>query len=164
MRVFRRILLLLLVLVVIAGVAGYWYQRPMLRTGTGYAAHNACAVELVAGRTDASNDLPPNPLVPVLRSSTEGAHTTASILGLLAKQHAWFAEDFGCTVAPDAPELPVPAAVYASNNPYANAPDPEATDSVVSALYEAFGSDLSNRDQEALGTRAIVVLKDCELV
>src|SRR5690554_5763022 len=143
MRVFRRILLLLLVLVVVAGVAGYWYQRPMLRTGTGYAAHNACAVELVAGREDASNDLPPNPLVPVLRSTTEGEHTTASILGLLAKQHAWFAEGFGCTVAPEAPKLPEPAAVDAANNPYASAPEPEASDSVDAALNKAFGSDLS---------------------
>lgn len=164
MRVFRRILLLLLVLVVVAGVAGYWYQRPMLRTGTGYAAHNACAVELVAGREDASNDLPPNPLVPVLRSSTEGEHTTASILGLLTKQHTWFAEGFGCTVAPEAPKLPEPAAVDAANNPYASAPEPEASDSVDAALNKAFGSDLSNRDREALGTRAIVVLKDGELV
>lgn len=164
MRVFRLILLLLLVLVVVAGVAGYWYQRPMLRTGTGYAAHNACAVELVAGREDASTDLPPNPLVPVLRTTTKDDHTTASILGLLTKQHAWFAEGFGCTVAPDAPELPEPTAVDAANNPYATAAEPKPSESVEAALNKAFGSDLTQRQRDALGTRAVVVIKDGELV
>ena len=52
MRLLRRILLGLLVLVVVAAVGGYWYERPLLLTGTGYAAHNACAVEHIAGRDD----------------------------------------------------------------------------------------------------------------
>ena len=51
-------------LVLIALVAGYWYARPLLLTGTGYAAHNACALQAIAGRDDAESDLPPNPLVP----------------------------------------------------------------------------------------------------
>ena len=45
-------LLVLLVLVVAALVGGYWWQRPLLLTGTGYAAHNDCAVRMVAGRDD----------------------------------------------------------------------------------------------------------------
>ncbi|HYN30895.1 MAG TPA: hydrolase, partial [Dermatophilaceae bacterium] len=57
-----RIAVGLAVLLVVALVGGYWYARPLLLTGTGYAAHNACAVRLVAGRDDPSTDLPPNPL------------------------------------------------------------------------------------------------------
>ena len=45
----RRILGALVALVLLALVGGYWYERPLLLTGTGYAAHNACAVPLVAG-------------------------------------------------------------------------------------------------------------------
>ena len=52
MRRLRRILLVVLGLVVVALVAGYWWQRPLLLTGTGYAAHNACALDAIAGRHD----------------------------------------------------------------------------------------------------------------
>lgn len=164
MRFFRRILVVLLSLILIGGAAGYWWQRPMVLTGTGYAAHNACAVERVAGRDNPETDLPPNPLVPVLRASTSGAVTTASLLGILAKQQAWFAEGFGCSVAPEAPALPQPTPVNISNNPYAELEAPNASEPVEAALNKAFGTELSASDQEKLGTRAIVVLKDGELV
>lgn len=164
MRTFRRILVALLTLLLIAGVAGYWWQRPMVLTGTGYAAHNACAVERIAGRDNPEADLPPNPLVPVLRASTTGATTTASLLGVLAKQRAWFAEGFGCSVAPEAPDLPEPVEVKPENNPYAELETPRASESVEAALNKAFGDELSASEQEELGTRAIVVIKDGKLV
>ena len=66
MRLALRIVAALLVLVVVALVGGYFYARPLLETGTGYAAHNSCAVVLVAGRDDPDSDLPDNPLVPFL--------------------------------------------------------------------------------------------------
>ena len=67
-RLLGRVLLGALLVVIVAAAAGYWYARPPLLTGTGYAAHNACALRHIAGREDAASDLPPNPLVPYLRT------------------------------------------------------------------------------------------------
>ena len=66
----RRLLLIVLGLVVTVVAGGLAYARPLLLTATGYAAHNACAVRLVAERPpgSAADDLPPNPLVPLLRN------------------------------------------------------------------------------------------------
>lgn len=57
----RRILLVVLAFVAVIAIGAYWYERPLLLTGTGYAAHNACAVTTVAGRDDPAADLPDNP-------------------------------------------------------------------------------------------------------
>ena len=56
-------------LLLVALLGGYWWQRPLLLTGTGYAAHNACALSEIADRDKPEDDLPPDPLVPVLRTS-----------------------------------------------------------------------------------------------
>ena len=70
----RRIIVLsslvVVVLIVAALVVGLIY-RPMLRTGTGYAAHSACAVHFLTDRSDPETDLPPNPLVQYLRTSID---------------------------------------------------------------------------------------------
>lgn len=149
-------------LVVVAGV--YWWQRPMLLTGTGYAAHNACAVTHVAGRDDPESDLPDNPLVPVLRTSISGDGADSNVLGLLAGQRAWFTAGFGCTVAGQAPALPAFTVVSSDANPYASAPAPTPSVAVQAALDHAFGTDLDDAGRAALGTRGIVVLKDGALV
>ena len=157
-------LLVLLVLVVAALVGGYWWQRPLLLTGTGYAAHNDCAVRLLAGRDDPRADLPPNPLVPHLRAEpVEPDGVEASIRGLLAGQRAWYAEGFGCTLAQQAPELPDPTPVTRAHRwsrSVAPPPDPE----VEAALARAFGDDLDAAARDELGTRAVVVLHEGELV
>lgn len=62
-------------LAMIAALGVYWYLRPLLRTGTGYAAHNACALDTIARRTPLTADLPPNPLVPYLRVSVDSGAT-----------------------------------------------------------------------------------------
>ena len=164
MRTFRRILLGVLVLAVVAAVGVYWWQRPLLRTGTGYAAHNACAVTHLADRDDPGTDLPDNPLVPYLRTSdADGAGVRASILGVLAAQKAWYAEGFGCTLAADPPDLGTPTEVDAGKNPLhqaVGAPAPEVTE----AISAAFGDDLREADRDDLGTRAVVVVKDGEIV
>jgi len=67
-RVALRILAGLVAVLLVALVGGYLYAKPLLLTGTGYAAHNACALQGIKGRSDADTDLPPNPLVPELRS------------------------------------------------------------------------------------------------
>jgi hypothetical protein len=69
-RMARRVSLVVVGLLLVAVAGGYVWQRPLLLTGTGYAAHNACALAAIAGRGDPEADLPPNPLVPVLRTST----------------------------------------------------------------------------------------------
>ncbi|TXJ04583.1 MAG: class C beta-lactamase-related serine hydrolase [Aeromicrobium sp.] len=164
MKRLRKFLVVAIALILVAGVAGYWWQRPMVLTGTGYAAHNACAVELVAGRDNAAEDLPPNPLVPVLRSATKNERTTASILGLLGKQHAVFTEGFGCAVTADPPKLPPPTPVTATGNPFTDAPVPQASAAVEAALDTALGTELNATDRAELGTRAVVVFKDGEIV
>lgn len=87
---------LLLVAAMVAVGARY---RPMLLTGTGYAAHNACALHFLADRTDYETDLPSNPLVPYLRTEVdEGAGTAeTSILGVGFGQTAHLSE-YGCTL------------------------------------------------------------------
>ncbi|WP_062518547.1 serine hydrolase domain-containing protein [Demequina gelatinilytica] len=148
----------------VAVTAAYWYERPLLVTGTGYAAHNACALDAIAGRDDAAADLPPNPLVPVLRTSLTGTGAATTILGLLARQEAVEVDGYGCTLG-GAAELPAATEVSADPNPYTALPLAEPTDdAVAAALAHGFGDDLGSEQREALGTRGIVVLKDGELV
>lgn len=167
MRILRWILgivAVLLLVVVVGGVAVYWWQRPQLLTGTGYAAHNACAVTEVAGRGDPSADLPPNPLVPYLRVDGAGDPTSGTLLGVFARQRAWFADGFGCTLAGERPDLGEAMTIEAGANPYTDAPAPAAAPELDAAIGRAFGDDLDAAGAEALGTRGIVVLKDGALV
>ncbi|MBT8241909.1 MAG: serine hydrolase, partial [Acidimicrobiia bacterium] len=161
----RRVLLGLPVVLILLLVGGYWYQRPLLLTGTGYAAHNACAVENISERTDPENDLPPNPLVPWLRTSnSDDGSTTASLVGGLAAQQTYYTEGFGCTLGDDSPELPEATAVSPSANPFAASPVPDMAPDVEAAVSKAFGDDLAPSAKEELGTRAIVVVRNRELV
>ncbi|WP_108718739.1 serine hydrolase [Miniimonas sp. S16] len=167
MRRSRWIVLVVLGVVVLAVVGAYWWQRPLLLTGTGYAAHNACAVTHVAGRDDPETDLPPNPLVPVLRSSVTDDGASGSVLGVLARQRAWFTPGFGCTLADAAPVLPTPTEVSDAANPFSTSALPSAPDAspeVTVALDAAFGVDLDGEARTALGTRGVVVLQGGELV
>lgn len=163
MRTLRRVLVGLLLLLLVAVVAAYWWQRPLLLTGTGYAAHNACAVDHVSGRSNPEDDLPANPLVPVLRTSEDDDSVRGSLLGLLARQTAHWTEDFGCTLADERPDLPQPTAVPATN-PIVDAPTPSMSRKVETAVARAFGEDLMAQGRDSLGTRAVVVLRDGELV
>ena len=168
MRIVRRVIVVaaVLVLVLIAAFAGVLrWQQPILLTGTGYAAHNACAVTGVAEREHPETDLPPNPLVPYLQVSGAGdPTTTGSLFGALARQRAWFAEGFGCTLAGERPELGEASAIDADGNPFADAATPEPSPAVDAAVARAFGDELSAADAEQLGTRGVVVVKDGELV
>jgi CubicO group peptidase (beta-lactamase class C family) len=153
-RVVRRLLLVLVLLLAVAVVGGYWYARPLLLTGTGYAAHNACAVRLLAGRDDPEDDLPPNPLVPFLRTSTGSSEVTGSLLGVLSKQTAHFADGYGCTLGDHAPSLPAARPVHGPGLLRHERPDP----SLDRALGRAFGTDLAPAARKDLGTRAVVVV------
>jgi CubicO group peptidase (beta-lactamase class C family) len=165
MRLLRRILVVFLVLVVVVFVGAYWYERPLLLTGTGYAAHNACAVENIAGRDNPEDDLPPNPLVPLLRTrQTDDGATKGMLVGGLAAQKAYFTEGFGCTLADAGPSLPAPTDVDPSRNPFATAATPAADPAIDAAVATAFGDDLSAADRDELGTRAVLVVHDGQLV
>ncbi|WP_372594257.1 serine hydrolase domain-containing protein [Actinotalea sp.] len=159
-----RVLLGLVLLVVVVVVGVYWYERPLLLTATGYAAHNACAVEGIAQRSDPQADLPENPLVPVLRTSSDGDRTAGSILGVLATQRAVLTEGFGCTLTDEAPTLPAPVEVDPGGNPFADAPAPAMSPEVEAALGRAFGDGLDADARAALGTRAVVAVRGGELL
>ncbi len=166
MRLARRILAVLLVVVVAVAVGGFFYARPLLRTGTGYAAHNSCAVTMVANRDDPESDLPDNPLVPFLTGyvNEAGGSSTSQILFTLATQKAWFTRGFGCTLAKDRPSPGEATKVVSDTNPLTEAPTPEPNAEVDAAIAAAFGDGLSPSRAEALGTRGIVVLRDGALV
>lgn len=158
-----RFTLIVVLVVALIGVAGYWYQRPMLLTGTGYAAHNACALHTIAERTDVAADLPPNPLIPLLRSKTDDGVTTASILGVLAKQRAYAMPGHGCTVG-QRPTIAASSPVDARPNPFAKEPAPVHDAAVEELLEFAFGTELDAAARAELGTRAVVVLHQGKLI
>ncbi len=154
-----RILLVVLAVLLVVGVAGYWYARPLLLTGTGYAAHSACAMTKFADR---GPDLPPNPLVPYLRYTTDDAGVRSTVLGLFAGQRAWSTDGYGCTIADSAPDLPPAPAV--TPNDLTDASAPATTPAVADAIAAAFGDDLGGAGRRDLGTRAVVVMHEGELV
>ncbi len=161
----RKIVLIVTACLLVLVVGGYWYERPMLLTGTGYAAHNACALEAIADRDAPEDDLPPNPLVPVLKSDTTAGSASSSVLGVLAGQKAWSTPGFGCTLGDERPDLPHATTVSADSNPYAAlAAPPTPAPAVRAALSKAFGDDLPAADRKDLGTRGVVVLKNGKLV
>lgn len=154
--------LLLVLAIAVTGV--YLWQGPILLTGTGYAAHNACAVERVADRDDPASDLPDNPLVPYLEVGSDGDVTTASILGVGTPQQARYLDGYGCTLASGDLELPAPTAVSSAGNPFADAATSASDPELEAAIDRAFGSELSVDAAAALGTRGVVIVKDGELV
>lgn len=94
----------MLAVLIIAITAAFWHYRPLLLTGTGYAAHNACAVTFLAERENPETDLPPNPLVPHLRTTIDESNksVTATVYGLAA-QTAWYEPGLGCILAKEDP-------------------------------------------------------------
>ncbi len=151
-------------LVLIAAVVGvYLWQRPILVTATGYAAHNACAVAHVADRDHPETDLPDNPLVPYLQAGVDDDGATANLFGVLAGQRAWYTEGFGCTLAGDRPEFGEATSISPDANPFAEA-SVDADPAIDAAIAGAFGDDLADPDAAALGTRGVVVVKGGDLV
>ncbi|WP_157154957.1 serine hydrolase [Diaminobutyricimonas sp. LJ205] len=167
MRILRRAVTVvaIVVLVLIAAFTGvYLWQQPILLTGTGYAAHNACAVTVVAGRDDPATDLPPNPLVPYLQVDGADDPTTASLIAGLARQRAWFTDGFGCTLADSRPDFGAASIIESGANAFTDAPTPPPNPALDEAIALAFGDELSSTAAEQLGTRAVVIVKDGELV
>src|SRR5690606_12083843 len=166
MRILRRIgiaVAAVLVVLTVAVTGVYLWQGPLLLTGTGYAAHNACAVELVTDRQDAKTDLPPNPLVPYLDVDVDGEVATASVFGVGTPQQARYTEGFGCTLASAPLDLGEATPVSGAGNPFTDAvvaPNPE----LEAALDRAFAVGEPDEVVAHLGTRGVVIVKDGELV
>ncbi|MFN8081384.1 MAG: serine hydrolase [Kineosporiaceae bacterium] len=166
----RRIVLALVVLLVAAVTGGLLYARPLLLTGTGYAAHNACAVRFVAERgPDAPDaDLPPNPLVPYLRTSVSADEqsATTSVLGLLFRQTAYYTPGSGCTLTDTRPARAADGAPTGGPAAGSALPiDPTASSPAVeAALDAAFGVGSPADQVQRLGTRAMVVVHHGRIV
>lgn len=150
-----------LAVLMVVVLAGYLYLRPILRTGSGYAAHNLCAVTGIAGRSNAVEDLPPNPLVPWLAQYKSKDYSYVNVAGLLAGQTAYYTEGYGCTLSPRQPVFPavepVPPTTLLTTDPALN----PALDDAISL---AFGDELPDDEIEALGTRGIVVVRDGTII
>ncbi|HNV14498.1 MAG TPA: serine hydrolase [Dermatophilaceae bacterium] len=164
-RIVLRVLGGLLALVLVALVGGYLYAKPLLLTGTGYAAHNDCAVRAIAGRSDPRADLPPNPLVPYLRSSqaADNSSYSATVLGVLAGQTAYYG-DAGCTLGTPLTGTGPLTQVPVGANPFDAVAVPAPSSAVAAAVAKAFGDDLTPFEQDLLGTRAVVVVQGGKLV
>ncbi len=169
----RRIGLIILAVLVVAVLGALIYARPLLMTGTGYAAHNACAVRFVAGRgADApAKDLPDNPLVPYLRTEIGTDSASSSLFGVFFHQSAYYAKGAGCTLAQERPTFALPATMPAPNQsapwPAGNAANPAplsptATAAVTNAIAAAFGT--TPEQTKTLNTRAVVVVHRGRLV
>lgn len=166
-RLALRIVAGLLALLLAAVVGVYIYARPLLLTGTGYAAHNACALEFVAHRDQPATDLPPNPLVPYLSTTSNAAEgwVDSSVFGLLAKQRAWYTPGYGCTLAKDRPQL-LEAAPVTEANPLTTATVAAGVPAgITGAIDHHFEQvfDYPNRLGD-LGTRAVVVVHQGKVI
>lgn len=160
----RRRTTLIAVIAVVALIAtavavGAWY-RPMLLTGTGYAAHNACALHFLVGREDYESDLPPNPLVPLMRSSIdeEAGTATSSVLGVAFRQSAHVSE-YGCALGGRAAgsqgNRPPPPLLEDGPPGVLLTEAADAPDEISPALDEAAAQD---------GTRGLVVVHRGEIL
>lgn len=164
----RRIagLAVLAVLVLAAGavVVAAQVYRPMLRTGTGYAAHNACAMHFVAGRDDLETDLPPNPLAPLLRTEVNpsAGWASSSVLGVAFRQYAW-ASEHGCAVG----DARAAGTEYTSLVTRPDRADPSSREGIELAPAAAVPAAVEAALDEAAGqegTRALVVLHDGQII
>ena len=168
MRILRRIgigVAAALCVLLVAVLAVYIWQAPILLTGTGYAAHNECAVTHIAGRDDPASDLPDNPLVPYLDVRTDGQVTTGSLFGFMALQQARHTDGFGCTLTSAPLALGEASAISGDANPFTDAPAPASVPALDAAIGRAFGDELSAEGAaEALGTRGVVVVKNGAIV
>ena len=159
----RRTLLLSLTaatVVLVGGVA--WYLAPIAPVATGYAAKTLCSGHFVSGRPvdDVAGDLPDNPLVPLLRTSTDESEGTVStsLLGLW-RSTAWYTPGTGCTLATEDPGFALPTSAPAAQDmPPVTSSSPE----VEEALDGAFAEDLP--DEAAKNTRAVVVMHEGQVV
>lgn len=170
----QKVVLGLVVLVALLVGGAAWYLGPIAPIATGYAAKTACSAVFVSDRSleDGLGDLPPNPLVPLLRTErddSEGSVRT-SLLGLWGST-AYVSDGLGCTLAEERPAFERPAARPEPGDPGtpwpageapAQLPDDVDADALEAAIATAFTED--DAEGRERNTRAVVVLRDGELI
>jgi hypothetical protein len=100
-RIWPRILLALLVL---AGVLGWFYREPLRgysMTGAAFAARTACSCRYIAGRglADCEKDFEPGMGIVFLNDDEEAKSVTAWV-PLLASDTARYRRGYGCVLDP----------------------------------------------------------------
>lgn len=169
------------------GLTGY--AAPMAAVGTGFAAHNACAVTFVAerGAESASEDMPHHPLSRHLSTTVDknAKSSTSSFYGFFSST-AYFSDGLGCTLASSKPTF---EALEKRTLPDADSPWPRGNkldttgltsrqqQAINTAINAAFGTEPNNPGQKSpgqkspgrntrdqLNTRAIVVVHRGNLI
>jgi CubicO group peptidase (beta-lactamase class C family) len=160
------------VMVGVVGVGVAWYLGPIAPIATGYAAKTVCSGVFVSDRAvdDVEEDLPPNPLVPLLRTSVD--HSEGSVRSSLLG--AWgstaYSSAYGCTLDDQRPDFPVfgmrdgldRSIPWPSGEGPPSPPDTVDGDAVNAAIAGAFTED--DAEGRLRNTRAVVVIKDGELI
>lgn len=158
--------ILYVVLIILAG--GWWYAKPLLKVGAGYAAKMACSCHYIQGRSlenIKTQDLSFSALSFVsLTHEVEKKEITASFWGLIT-QKAQYIEGRGCVlVADDGSPMPAPiapSAIAAASKPlpvYDTLPagvNESALATTVTAAFDPLPGG---------GTRGVVVLYDGHIV
>ena len=179
MKTMKRLLLMLIILLGIIGAAA-WYALPRLPIVSGYAAKMTCSCYFVAGRDLASikqEDLNFS-LVKFADVAVydDEQYATGSIAGL-ATQTAIYRPGLGCTLVPQdgriaelqSTQYQAPAAQPANPDTIAWPMGRQLADTLPAgidraALDAAIQRYFDQGDERAFNTRAVVVVKDGQLV
>ena len=165
---------------ILLGVGVVWYLTPIAPIATGYAAKTLCSGTYVSGRSleDVDGDLPPNPLVPLLRTSVDDSEGSVRTTLLGAWGSTAYLSAYGCTLAHERPGFAAPGPGPGAGPDPGSGPDratpwpagdgpamlPAEVDAgaLDAAIATAFTED--DADGRLRNTRAVVVVKGGELI
>ena len=164
-----------IVLVVLAGAAGFLYVSPpeLLKVADAYTAKIVCSNVFLADRDPQvvlADDVqaPGNPILKFIRLSVnrDDKTITARLLGFIAPQTAIFRPGYGCTSIPDGK---VDASLAVQLPKQAELPEPGNGDwpqgsGGVSVQNEKLTAVLDDANNLGPGFRAVVVIKDGKLI
>jgi CubicO group peptidase (beta-lactamase class C family) len=174
MRIVGKILkgLLLLVVLVAAGIAGWLYFAPpaLIRVGTAYSAKIVCSNHFLAGRdADAVLALdvqaPGHPLLKYIHVDVdeEARSVSAKLLGLFGEGRAVHREGAGCATVPAGTQLGALPAVEAAGQANAEALWPIG-ERVAASQDPALAALLDDAALTGPGMRAVVVAHNGRIV
>jgi CubicO group peptidase (beta-lactamase class C family) len=168
----RKVLLGAVVVMLLLGTGVVWYLGPIAPIATGYAAKTICSGTYLADRSpdDVQGDLPPNPLVPLLRTSVDHAEGSVRTTLLGAWGSTAYVSVYGCTLAEqrpafaalDSPPEPDLDTSWPAGDGPATLPEDVDADALAAAIATAFTED--DADGRLRNTRAVVVIKDGALI
>jgi len=169
----KKILLGVVVLLLIALVAAYWFMLPTFKVATGYTAKAVCSYHFLTGQDLDSimTELPENPLVAFLRPKVDETRgeVTVTLWGWAAKQKAILRPGLGCTLLAGkgpfetrAAQMPPPAPVNTDQLwPLGEAVTADKQPALEAVLDKWFQDpDPANPRR----TRAILVVKDGQII